>query len=172
MAFNFNLSKGEEVLLKAGSIGAAVLGVFAVYTFYRNNVWHPKVKVLTVDYPNGVAELEINGRKFTLRGDSSYLIAFDWGIKFGFTPTADGRRVYDRIEVLKRGLVHSVLDRVNEKPKVGFTADEKSYWNDVFEGGKGSLIAAPRAFTGSEKAIVNDVWGVKDGDGFSIFKGK
>lgn len=171
MAFNFNLSKGEEFLLKAGSIGAAVLGIFAVYSFYRNNVWHPKIKITSVDYKNGVADLEINGRPFTLRGDSSYLIAFDWGIKFGFTPTADGKRVYDRIEVLKRGLVHSVLDRVNQKQMAGFTGDERTYWNDVFEGGKGGFKAVKMSFTGNESKL-DDVWGVKSGEGFSIFKDK
>jgi hypothetical protein len=34
------------------------------------------------------------------------------------------------------------------------------------------LTAVPRSFTGDENAIVNDVWGVKSGDGFSIFKDK
>lgn len=171
MAFNLNLSKGEEFLLKAGSIGAAVLGVFAVYTFYRNNVWHPKIKIIKVDYNKGMADLEINGRPFTLRGDSSYLIAFDWGIKFGFTPTSDGKRVYDRIEVLKRGMVHSVLDRAGQNRTAGFTGNEETYWNDVFEGPKGGLTAAPRAFTGVESKM-DDLWGVKSGEGFSIFNYK
>lgn len=172
MAFKFNISQGEEWLLKAASVGAAILGVFAVYTFYRNNIWHPKIRVVSVDYGKGVAELEINGEPFTLRGDSSYLIAFDWGIKFGFTPTPDGRRMYDRIEVLKRGLVHSILDRSNQKATAGFTGfDEKTYWNDVFEGGKGKLVAVPRSFTGIESRL-DDVWGVKEGEGFSIFKDK
>jgi hypothetical protein len=56
---------------------------------------------------------------------------------------------------------------------VGFTGfDEKTFWNDAFDGGKGGLVAVPRSFTGSESAIVNDVWGVKDGEGFSIFNDK
>lgn len=171
MAFKFNLSQGEEWLLKAASIGAAVLGVFAVYSFYRNNIWHPKIRVISVDYGKGVAELEINGEPFTLRGDSSYLIAFDWGIKFGFTPTADGKRIYDRIEILKRGLVHSVLDRANPKSVAGFTGNEETYWNDVFEGGKGGFKAVQRSFTGIDSKT-NDIWGVKSGEAFSIFNEK
>ena len=173
MAYKFDLSRGEELLLKAASVGAAILGVVAVYTFYKNNIWHPKIEVKDVDFKNGVANLEINGRPFVLRGDSSYLIAFDWGVKFGFTPTADGKRVYDRIEVLKRGMVHQVIRKADEKNMVGFTGfDEKTFWNDAFEGGKGAMTAQVQSFTGSEKAIVDDVWGVKDGEGFSIFKDK
>ena len=173
MAYKFDLSRGEELLLKAASVGAAILGVVAVYTFYKNNIWHPKIEVKDVDFKNGVANLEINGRHFVLRGDSSYLIAFDWGVKFGFTPTADGKRVYDRIEVLKRGMVHQVIRKADEKNMVGFTGfDEKTFWNDAFEGGKGAMTAQVQSFTGSEKAIVDDVWGVKDGEGFSIFNDK
>lgn len=114
MAYKFDISKGEEILLKAASIGAAILGVVAVYSFYKNNIWHPKIEVKRVDFRNGVADLVINGKPFVLRGDSSYLIAYDWGIKFGFNPTQDGRRVYDRIEVLKRNMVHRVIRKADE----------------------------------------------------------
>lgn len=164
MAFKFNISKGEEYLLKAASVGAAILGIVAVYSFYKNNVWHPKIEVKDVDFKNGVANLVINGRPFVLKGDSSYLIAYDWGIKFGFTPTADGRRIYDRIEVLKRNMVHQVIRKADDKNMVGFTGfDERTFWNDAFVG---------KAFTGSEKAITKDVWGVKSDEGFDIFKDK
>lgn len=173
MAYKFNLSKGEEILLKAASIGAALLGVVAVFTFYKNNIWSPSIEVDDVDYKNGVAKLKINGKPFILRGDSSYLIAYDWGIKFGFTPTVDGRRVYDRIELLKRNMVHKVLRSSGETHNmIGFTGfDERTFWNDAFDGGKGSLTAV-KSFTGSEEAITNDVWGVKNSEGFSIFKDK
>ena len=169
MAFKFNLSRGEELLLKAASIGAAVLGVVAVYTFYRNNVWHPTVVVKDVDFKNGIANLEINGRPFVLRGDSSYLIGFDWGIRFGFLPTAEGRRVYDRIEVLKRGMVHQVIRQADKNGSfTGF--DERTFWNDAFEGGKGGLSVA-KSFTGEESRL-DSVWGTKSGDAFSIFERK
>jgi hypothetical protein len=173
MAYKFSISQGEEVLLKAASIGAALLGVVAVYSFYKNNIWKPDIKVKDVDFKKGVANLEINGKPFVLRGDSSYLISFDWGVRFGFTPTPEGKRVYDRIEVLKRNMVQKVIRKADEKEMSGFTGfDEKTFWNDAFEGGKGALTAQVRSFTGSEKAIVDDVWGVKDGEGFSIFVNK
>lgn len=172
MAYKFNISKGEEALLKAASIGAAILGVVAVYNFYKNNLWQPKIEIKDVDYDEGVANLVVNGKPFVLRGDSSYLIGYDWGIKFGYTPKGNVRKA-DRIEILKRGMVHKVLRKVDEKHEAGFTGfDERTFWNDAFDGGKGGLTAVARSFTGDENAIVNDVWGVKSGDGFSIFNNK
>jgi hypothetical protein len=131
MAYKFDISKGEEILLKVASVGAALLGIVAVYSFYKNNIWKPKVNVKKVDFPNGIAELELNGKPFILRGDSSYLIAFDWGIKFGFTVKANGQRVYDRIEILKRNMVQKVVREAGEVNFTGF--DEKTYWNDAFD---------------------------------------
>jgi hypothetical protein len=169
----FDISKGEEFLLKAAGIGAAVLGIVSIFTFYKNNIWYPKVEVKDVDFSKGVANLVINGKPFVLRGDSSYLIAYDWGIKFGFTPTSNGIRTYDRIEILKRNMVQKVIRKADDMGMVGFTGfDERTFWNDAFDGAKGGLVAVPRSFTGSESAIVNDVWGVKDGEGFSIFNDK
>jgi hypothetical protein len=172
MAYKFNISKGEELLLKAASIGAAILGVVAVYNFYRNNLWQPKIEIKEVNYDEGIANLVVNGKPFILRGDSSYLIGYDWGIKFGYTPKGTVRKA-DRIEILKRGMVQKVLRKVDEKHEAGFTGfDERTFWNDAFDGGKGGLTAVARSFTGDENAIVNDVWGVKSGDGFSIFNDK
>lgn len=131
MAYKFDISKGEEILLKVASVGAALLGIVAVYSFYKNNIWKPKVNVKKVDFANGIAELEVNGKPFILRGDSSYLIAFDWGIKFGFTVKANGQRVYDRIEILKRNMVQKVVREAGEVSFTGF--DEKTYWNDAFD---------------------------------------
>jgi hypothetical protein len=170
MAYKFNLSQGEEILLKVASIGAALLGIVGIFTFYKNNIWKPTVEVEEVDYKNGVAKLKINGKPFILRGDSSYLIGFDWGIKFGFTPTPDGKRVYDRIELLKRNMVHKVLRSEGDMHNmIGFTGfNEKTFWNNAFDGD----TKYPQNFTGSEEAITNDVWGVKSSEGFSIFKDK
>jgi hypothetical protein len=168
MAYKFDLSRGEEILLKVASVGAAVLGVVAVYSFYKNSIWKPKVNVKSVDFKKGIAELEINGKPFVLRGDSSYLIAFDWGIKFGTTFKPNGVRAYDRIEILKRNLVQKVVREAGEVDFTGF--NEETFWNDAFEGNKGGL-AVGKSFTGDEK-IVDDVFGVKDSDSFSLFEDK
>lgn len=145
MAQKFDISSGEELLYKTAAIGAAVLGLVSVYNFYKNNIWHPKIEVKDIDYKNGVANLVINGKPFVLRGDSSYLINNDWGIKFGYTVKGNSRQ-YDRIEVLKRNMVHQVIHKAQDAPL--------------------------RGFTGSEEDIVNNVWGVKSSEGFSIFADK
>jgi hypothetical protein len=109
MAYKFDISRGEEILLKVAAVSTALLGIAAIYTFYRNNVWEPRIEIVNVDYERGLANLKINGSPFLLKGDSTYLISADWGIKFGFTPTKDGKRINDRIEILKRGMVQRVL---------------------------------------------------------------
>lgn len=111
MAQLLDLNKGEKVLLKAASIGVAVLGIVSVYVFYMNNIWKPKIVVKRADFVNGIADLEIDGKPFVLRGDSTYLVRFDWGVRLGYTTKRDGSKVYDRIEILKRGMVVDVVRR-------------------------------------------------------------
>ncbi len=123
----------SAVFLKIAAISTAALAFVGVYTFYRNNLWHPKVIVNSIDYRNGIADLTIDGKKFILRGDSTFLINFDWGIKFGFTFLPDGKRVYDRIEITKRGMVHEVVRQADSPSTLSFTGfNEQTYWNDAF----------------------------------------
>lgn len=126
-------STTSAVFLKIAAISTAALALVGVYTFYRNNLWHPKVIINSIDYKNGVANLTINGKEFILRGDSTFLIDYDWGIKFGYTYMPDGKRVYDRIEVTKRGMVHEVLRQTDSPSALAFTGfNEQNYWNDAF----------------------------------------
>jgi hypothetical protein len=106
--FKEKLSKTAEVLLKVAAISTAVLALFNVYSFYRNELWKPDIKVQDVDYNNGIAHLLIDGREFVLRGDSVYHISYEWGIKFGYTPLGNGKRIADRIEITKRGMVAKI----------------------------------------------------------------
>jgi hypothetical protein len=137
MAYKFNINQGEEWLLKAAGLGAALLGIVSVYTFYKNNIWHPKIEVKSVDFKKGVADLIINGKPLVLKGDSSYLIAQDWGIKFGYTYKGNGGRVYDRIEVLKKNMVHSVIRKAEGEEMASFTANEETFYDDTFNGMSG-----------------------------------
>jgi hypothetical protein len=146
MDFKFDISKGEEVLLKVAAISAAVVGIATAWSFYKNNVWHPKVEVQEVDFNKGVATLLINKKPFVLRGDSVYLIGYDWGVRFGIQTLPQGKKVYDRIEVLKRQMVHQVIRKAAD----------------------GNI----KSFTGSEDAIVNGVWGVKKDTAFDVFEDK
>jgi hypothetical protein len=66
-------STTSAIFLKIAAISTAALSMLLVFTtFYRNNIWHPKVIINSIDYKNGVAELTINGKKFVLRGDSTF----------------------------------------------------------------------------------------------------
>jgi hypothetical protein len=134
-----NFSKANSTFLKVAAISTGIVAVFGLYTFYKNNLWSPTVKVDSIDYNKGIAYLTINGKPFVLRGESSYLIAYDWGVRFGTSIQPNGKRYFDRIEVLKRNLVHKVLkskDEVNS-----FTGNEETFWDDAFFGGKGSFGA-------------------------------
>ncbi len=127
------LSATSSVLLRIAALSTATFALIGVYTFYRNNLWHPKVVINSVDYANGVANLTINGKETILRGDSTFLIDYDWGIKFGYTFLPDGKRIYDRIEVTKRGMVHEVLRQTETASTLAFTGfSEENYWNDAF----------------------------------------
>ena len=125
--------KTSDFFLKLAAVSTAALAVVNVYSFYRNNIWHPKIIVNNVDFANGIANLTVNGKPFILRGDSLFLIDFDWGIKFGFTYLPSGIRVYDRIEITKRGMVHEVLRQTAYESSTSFTGfNEQTYWNDAF----------------------------------------
>lgn len=108
---NSNINKAKNILLKTAAISVAAIAVFNLYVFYRNNIWKPDIKVVDVDFNKGVANLLIDGRKFILRGDSAYLISFDWSIKFGTIFTDEKRSGYDRIELLKRGSVKQIISQ-------------------------------------------------------------
>ena len=126
-------STTSAVFLKIAAISTAALAFVGLYTFYRNNLWHPKVVINSVDYANGVANLTINGKEVILRGDSTFLIDYDWGIKFGYTYLPDGKRIYDRIEVTKRGMVHEIVRQTDSPSTLAFTGfSEQNYWNDAF----------------------------------------
>lgn len=140
----FTLSKANSIFLKIAAVSTGVVAVVGLYGFYRNNIWSPEIVVNEVDYKKGIAKLTINGKPFLLKGDSSYLIEYDWGIKFGTSLDSRGNRFFDRIEILKRGLVHKVLRDKDDA----------------------------HLFTGSEEGIVSGVWGVPKSAGFDVFQDK
>lgn len=133
-----NLSDAQKKILGIASFSVAILALFNAWAFYKNNIWQPTIQIIDVDYKKGIANLIINGKPFVLKGDSNYLIGYDWGIKFGYTYVGTTRK-YDRIEVLKRNMVHKVLKTAEDTH--GFTGDEKTFWDDAFFGDKANLTA-------------------------------
>ena len=101
-------SKTTSTLLKVAAISTALLGIFGIWSFYKNDIWKPTITIKDVDFVKGVANLNINGKDFVLKGDSTYLIAYNWGIRFGYTYNQNSRS-YDRIELTKNGMVKQVI---------------------------------------------------------------
>lgn len=131
MDFKFN--KASQLLLRVAAFGTATLAIVSVYTFYRQNIWFPKITLVDVDYNRGIANLIVNKKPLRLEGNSTYGVGSSFGVQFGTTNNTDGKRGYDRIEIVKNGLVKGVINKNGEVLK-SFTANEKTYYDDTFNG--------------------------------------
>jgi hypothetical protein len=112
MGLNTSLmfEKESKFVLKIVAIASVITALGGAYYFFVNNVWKPKVKVLSVDFENGFATVEMPfGRKVDVYGDSQFLIGGDWGVQFG-TVNIDGKTTYENLQLLKKGLVDEYLD--------------------------------------------------------------
>jgi hypothetical protein len=103
-----NLSKTNERILRIAAIVGAITVIAGGYTFYLNNVWRPKVEILSVDFNTGIAKIKYKGKEIDLEGDAVYWLNGDWGIKFGNIHKSNGD-FYDRIELVKKGMVVEYL---------------------------------------------------------------
>lgn len=104
------LAKQTNTLIKVAAIFAAITAIAGGYNFFVNNVWKPSIKVLSVDFDRGVATLQLPfGKQIQMIGSSEFLIGGDWGVKFG-TTVVNGRTMYDRIELVKKGMVVEYLE--------------------------------------------------------------
>jgi hypothetical protein len=99
----------NKLVLKVVAVATVITALAGAYYLILNNVWKPKVKVLSADFNNGFATLQVPfGRKIDIYGDSVFLIAGDWGIKFG-TINKNGKTQYENLQLLKHGLVVEYL---------------------------------------------------------------
>jgi hypothetical protein len=98
--------KITNIIVAVVTAGAA-LGT--IYYFLRNNILKPNVKVISADFANDMAEVNINGSPVTLYGNSAVAAGADWGVQLASSIGADGRLFYNRIELVKKGLVYSVI---------------------------------------------------------------
>ena len=105
-----SFQKESKFVLKVVAIATVITALAGAYYFFVNNVWKPKVKVLSVDFDNGFATVEMPfGRKVDIYGDSQFLIGGEWGVKFG-TVNKGGKVSYENLQLLKHGLVEEYLD--------------------------------------------------------------
>jgi hypothetical protein len=102
--------KESKLVLKVVAVATVITALAGAYYFFVNNVWKPKVKVLSVDFKNGFATVEMPfGRKVDIYGDAQFLISGAWGVKFG-TINKGGKVSYENLQLLKNGLVDEYLD--------------------------------------------------------------
>lgn len=97
-------SKTTNTLLKVAGIVGAVTIIASGYSWYLNTLWKPKVEIEFVDFNNGTAKLKYDGKEIDLEGDAVYWLNADWGVRFGSIRKGNSN-VYDRIELLKKGMV-------------------------------------------------------------------
>lgn len=105
---NLQVSKTADTLIKIGSVALAIVAIAGLRSFYINNLYVPKVTVKSTDYNNGKAVVVYKNNEISLIGDATYLISGSWGVRFGST-SVDGDTNYDRIELLKSGMVYDYL---------------------------------------------------------------
>lgn len=98
------LTKTNEIIIKVAAVIGAITVIAGGYTFYLNYLWKPKVEVVSVDFNQGVLQFKFQGKTVQIYGDSNYYLAGDWAIQLGSTK-ASGEVKYDRIQLLKKGMV-------------------------------------------------------------------
>jgi hypothetical protein len=104
------LSKTTNAFLQIAAVVGGVTALAGGYTFYLNYVWKPKVTVLDVDFINGIAHLQFGSKIIEVSGDTVFLLGGDWGIKFG-SVYKDGILYYDRLLLVRKGMVYEYLNR-------------------------------------------------------------
>jgi hypothetical protein len=112
MEFN-KLSNASNNLIKIAAVVAAISAIAGGYSFYLNNIWIPSVKINSVDYAKGIANISyknVIGRtqNVIIYGDTTFILQGQWGIAFGTTITEKGSE-YDRLEILKNGMVYNYV---------------------------------------------------------------
>ena len=107
---DISFNKETQLVFKVVAIISAITVLAGGYSFFVNNIWKPKVKVIYVDFDNGYASLQLPfNRKIDIYGDTQFLIGGDWGVKFG-TINKGGKVSYENIQLLKKGLVEEYIE--------------------------------------------------------------
>lgn len=107
-------SEGTKRLIEIGAVIVAITSIAGGYSFYVNNIWKPVVKVNSVDFANGVAEITVL-KMFgiisvvSIYGNANFNVGGDWAIRFG-SSSLNNSNVYDRLELTKKDMVVEYLE--------------------------------------------------------------
>ena len=107
------LSRTTDIFLKTAAIIAGVTALAGGYAFVLNYVWKPKVEVVSADYDTGKATIRVGTlfiKLIDITGDTIYQLAGDWGVRFG-SVLQGGKTVYNRIELVRKGMVVQYLNK-------------------------------------------------------------
>jgi len=105
-----SFEKESKLVLKIVAVASVITALGGAYYFFVNNVWKPKIKIISLDFENGFAKIQMPfGRIVDIYGDSQFLIGGAWGVRFG-TITKNGKNSYENLQLLKNGLVEEYLD--------------------------------------------------------------
>lgn len=107
-----SVSKSLTVLNTTILIVAGLSAIGTVYWFWRNNLWRPKVKVNSVDYTKGHAELLVNGKTKKLYVNEVLNAGGEWGLRFAGITTPTNATYYNRIELVRNNLTYSIIDSI------------------------------------------------------------
>jgi len=102
------LSKTTDVLIKIAAVVAALTAIGGGYVFYQTYLYRPSIEVVSVDFVAGNAVITYNGIQILIEGDATYSLNGQWGVKFG-SKYVDGKLVYDRLELVRQGMVYEYL---------------------------------------------------------------
>lgn len=107
------LQKSDKHVRLLSTIAIIITSGLAIaggYSFYKSNIWKPKVKISSVDFDNGQAHLNINGRNMILYGNSVLNAGSVWGVRFGTNGDSNTNlSFYDNIELIKNDMVYEIL---------------------------------------------------------------
>ena len=108
------ISKVNQHLIEIGAVVLAITSIAGGYSFYINNIWKPVITVKSVDFGNGVAEIDvkkmfgITKNNVTIYGNANFNVGGDWGIRFG-SSSKNNSILYDRLELTKKDMVVEYL---------------------------------------------------------------
>lgn len=102
------LTKTTNTIIQIAAVVGAITVIAGGYTWYINNIWKPKVEVISTDFNNGEAQFKYKDKIYKIDGDAVYWLNGDWGIRLGQT-VVNSNLQYDRIELLKKNMVVEYL---------------------------------------------------------------
>ena len=100
-----NFGKYIKTGLGIVSIAVAVTAIVNAWDIYKHYVFKPKVKIIEVDYKNGRAIIEVNGKRHKLLYGSPFYVGDYWSVQM---KTQENDKI-NRIELLKQGNVKQYL---------------------------------------------------------------